>query len=78
MSLSIIVPVYNEIDQLKFTVKKLLTLKNKIKNLEIIFIDDLSRDNSFEFIKKISNKNSIIKVFKNIMFVFLCLIYPMT
>jgi len=65
MSLSIIVPVYNEIDQLKFTVKKLLTLKNKIKNLEIIFIDDLSRDDSFEFIKKISNKNSIIKVFKN-------------
>ena len=65
MSLSIIVPVYNEIDQLKFTVKKLLTLRNKIKDLEIIFIDDLSRDNSFEFIKKISNKNSIIKVFKN-------------
>ena len=65
MSLSIVVPVYNEIDQLKFTVKKLLTLRNKIKDLEIIFIDDLSRDNSFEFIKKISNKNSIIKVFKN-------------
>ena len=65
MSLSIIVPVYNEIDQLKFTVKKLLILKNKIKNLEIIFIDDLSRDDSYEFIKKISNKNSIIKVFKN-------------
>ena len=65
MSLSIIIPVYNEIDQLKFTIKKLLSLKKKIKNFDIIFIDDFSDDDSFNFIKKISNKNSLIKIFKN-------------
>ena len=65
MSLSIIIPVYNEIDQLKFTIKKLLSLKKKINNFEIIFIDDFSNDNSFNYIKKISKKNSLIKIFKN-------------
>ena len=65
MSLSIIIPVYNEIDQLKYTIKKLLSLKKKIKNFDIIFIDDFSDDDSFKYIKKISNKNSSIKIFKN-------------
>ena len=65
MSLSIIIPVYNEIDQLKYTIKKLLSLKKKIKNFDIIFIDDFSDDDSFKYIKKISNKNSSIKIYKN-------------
>jgi dolichol-phosphate mannosyltransferase len=65
MSLSIIIPVYNEIDQLKFTIKKLLSLKKKIKNFDIIFIDDFSDDDSFNYIKNISNNNSLIKIFKN-------------
>ena len=57
MSLSIIIPIYNEIDQLKFTVKKLLLLKKKISNFKVIFIDDFSNDNSFKFIKDITKKN---------------------
>ncbi len=65
MSLSIIIPFYNEIDQLKFTLKKLSTLKKKIKNYEIIFIDDFSNDDSEKFIKKYTKKNSYIKIFKN-------------
>ena len=65
MSLSIIIPVYNEIDQLKYTIKKLLSLKKKIKNFDIIFIDDFSDDDSFNYIKNISNNNSLIKIFKN-------------
>ena len=65
MSLSIIIPVYNEIDQLKFTIKKLLSLKKKIKNFDIIVIDDFSDDDSFSYIKNISNNNSLIKIFKN-------------
>ena len=56
MSLSIIIPIYNEIDQLKFTVKKLLLLKKKISNFKVIFIDDFSNDNSFKFIKDITKK----------------------
>mgnify|MGYP006077758901 CR=1 FL=1 len=65
MSLSIIIPIYNEIDQLKFTVKKLLLLKKKISNFKVIFIDDFSNDNSFKFIKDITKKNSKIKIYKN-------------
>jgi len=66
MSLSILIPVYNEIDQLKYTINKLIKLKKKIKKIEIIFIDDFSNDASNLFIKKYSKKYSFIKVFKNI------------
>ncbi|MDC0328413.1 glycosyltransferase family 2 protein [Candidatus Pelagibacter sp.] len=65
MSISIIIPVFNEIDQLKFTIKKLTYLKKKIKNIEIIFIDDFSNDDSNQYIKDYSKKNSLIKIFKN-------------
>ena len=64
MSLSIIIPVHNEIKQLKVTIKKLLTLKKKI-NFEIIFIDDFSFDGSYEMIKKFQKRSNLIKVFKN-------------
>ena len=45
------IPVPNEVRQLKVTIKKLLTLKKKI-NFEIVFIDDFSFDGSYELIKK--------------------------
>ena len=65
MSLSLLIPVYNEIEQLQFTINKLKKLKKKINKLEVIFIDDLSTDGSNEYIKKNSKRNSYIKVFKN-------------
>ena len=65
MSLSLLIPVYNEIEQLQFTINKLKKLKKKINKLEVIFIDDLSTDGSNEYIKKNSKENSYIKVFKN-------------
>ena len=65
MSLSIIIPVYNEIDQLEHTIKKLFKLKNKIKNVEFIFIDDFSTDKSYQTIKLLSKKKSYIKLFRN-------------
>ena len=65
MTLSLIIPVYNEIEQLKFTVKKLLKLKKKINKIEFIFIDDFSTDDSFNFLKKISNKIRSVKIFRN-------------
>jgi dolichol-phosphate mannosyltransferase len=63
-SLSIIIPVYNEIEQISLTINKLTRLKKKI-NFEVIFIDDFSTDNSFKEIKKISKKKKYIKIFKN-------------
>ncbi len=64
MSLSIIIPVYNEVRQLQITIKKLQILKKKI-NFEIIFIDDFSNDGSYELIKRIKKNKKNIKVYKN-------------
>lgn len=65
MSLSIIVPVYNEEQNAIKTINNLIKLKRYIRKFEIIFIDDFSNDNTFKKIKKISRKNYFIKVFKN-------------
>ena len=63
-TLSIIIPVYNEYDQIDLTIKKLIQLKKKIK-FELIFIDDFSTDNSYQKLNKIRKNNRFIKVFKN-------------
>lgn len=65
MSLSIIIPAYNESKQINFTVKKLNSLKKKIKNFEMIFIDDLSDDNTFIILNKLQIKYKNLKVFRN-------------
>ena len=65
MSLSIIIPVYNESKQISVTVKKLQKLKNKLKIFELIFIDDLSTDSTFKILSGYQKKNKQIKVYKN-------------
>ena len=65
MSLSIIIPAYNETNQIDLTVKKLNALKKKINNHEIIFIDDFSEDNTYQKLKKIEKAHNRIRVFKN-------------
>ena len=65
--LSIIVPVYNEINTLEIIIKKLvnLTLYNNV-NKEVIIIDDFSSDGSAEIIKKYGDNYDFIKThFKN-------------
>jgi len=64
MKLSIIIPVYNEIAQLDKTIKKLASLKKKIK-FELIFIDDFSNDGSYAYIKNLKKRFNFIKIFKN-------------
>ena len=65
-SLSIIFPVYNESNRLKecFNDINKFNIIKSIKNIEYIFVDDGSRDNSFnlisQFIKK--KKNLLIKL----------------
>ena len=63
--LSIIVPVYNEVNTLEIIIKKLVGL-NLYKNIkkEIILIDDHSTDGSTEIIRKYeSNNNELIKTY---------------
>ena len=58
MSISFIIPAYNEESNIENTYKNLTkAIKNvKLKDLEIIFINDGSTDNSLKIIKKISKK----------------------
>ena len=65
MTLSLIIPVHNEIDQLDYTLKKLIKLKTKINQLEFVFIDDFSTDGTFKFLKKYSRNKKFIKLIKN-------------
>ena len=74
MSLSIIIPVYNEVKQLKVTIKKLPKLKKFFKNFEIVFVDDFSNDETFNFLKKVSCQKKFIKVIKNIKVILVILI----
>ena len=65
MSLSIIIPVYNESKGIEKTVNSLKKIKKNIKKFNLIFIDDFSTDNTFDLINKLSKKYSFIKIFKN-------------
>ena len=65
MSLSIIIPTYNEVKQLKYTIKKLQLLKKKINDYELIFIDDFSNDGSYQKLVSFKKKYSKVKIFKN-------------
>ena len=66
MSLSIVIPVYNEDKQLHNTVKKINKISKRIKDYEIVFIDDFSSDNTKQIIKKSIGSNKKIKYYKNI------------
>ena len=65
MTLSIIIPVYNENENIIKTIKNLNDIKSKVKKMEIIFIDDFSTDNTLKFLQKYSKKYSFIKFYKN-------------
>jgi len=59
MKYSIIIPVYNEANNIPIIIKKICKLLNKSrKTYEIIFVDDDSKDNSFNVFKKFKNKKT--------------------
>ena len=53
---SIVIPIFNEEKNI-IKLKNLINEKFKLKNYEIIFVDDNSKDNSKKVLKKISQKN---------------------
>lgn len=62
MELSIIIPVYNSAKILPTLVGEVeKALDNKIKKMEVIFVNDFSIDNSWEIIKKLSKEKKFIK-----------------
>ena len=54
MKISVIIPVYNEVESINELYKQLLKALQEFSRYEIIFIDDGSSDGSVETIKKIS------------------------
>ncbi len=65
MSLSLIIPVHNEVNQIKFTLKKLTKFKKIFKKFEVIFINDFCTDGTEKIIKKFMKKRNFIKFYNN-------------
>jgi dolichol-phosphate mannosyltransferase len=65
MEISIIIPVYNEEQNLAELYERLYAVLNKLgKTYEIIFVDDGSKDRSFKILRSLNQKNKRIKVIK--------------
>ena len=60
-SISIIIPTYNEIQNILPLVRKIRSALNSKINWEIIFVDDNSPDKTFEKIKLLKKDNSNIR-----------------
>ena len=61
--LSIVLPVYNEEENITLQYEKIIETVDQLKkSYEIIFVDDGSRDRSFEILERIAKKNKRVKV----------------
>ncbi len=63
-NLSVIIPIYNEIDNLGQLINRLVdVLESFCNRYELIFIDDHSSDGSFGFLQSASIRNSNIRIY---------------
>ena len=63
--LSVVIPVFNDQEVLNELYKRLKPVLDKISNkYEIVFIDDGSKDNSFQRLKSLQEKDKSIKIIK--------------
>ena len=66
MSLSILIPCRNEKHTISYSIKLLIKkISSKIKNYEIIVINDFSSDNTLKIISKLSKKYKVVKSINN-------------
>jgi len=65
MDISVVVPVYNESENINKLVEKLNSVLSKTgKEYECLFVDDGSRDDSYEVLKELKKKNNFIEIVK--------------
>jgi len=63
--ISIIIPVYNEVDNIVILLRELKEmLNNFVKNTEIIFIDDGSSDGSYDLLSNLKKNGEDIKIMR--------------
>lgn len=62
MNVSIIIPAYNEEENIPKLLDSLLNLKSSLKDFEIIIVNDNSNDSTGLISEKYSKKNKIVKV----------------
>ena len=60
--LSLVIPCYNEEKTLRSIVEQVLLLRNRSVDLELVIVDDCSRDNSLEVARQLGNEYPGIKV----------------
>lgn len=60
---SVVMGAYNREKSIKKSVESIL--KQTYKNLEFIIVDDFSKDNTYDILKKIQQKDSRVKLFRN-------------
>ncbi len=66
VELSIILPVYNEEENLKPTVELLIEkISILIRNFEIVIVDDGSKDKTYQIAKELSERNKFIRIIKH-------------
>ena len=68
MKISVVIPVFNELESLPSLVKELKINLNNFKEWEVIFVDDGSSDKSNNWLFKLSNENDnfkLIQFFRN-------------
>ncbi|MCL2283274.1 MAG: bifunctional glycosyltransferase family 2/GtrA family protein [Fibromonadales bacterium] len=63
--LTLIIPCYNEESSLKACVEKCLELKNHVTDLELIIVDDCSKDSSLAVANELAGKYSEVRVLKH-------------
>ncbi len=65
MKYSVVIPVYNEVDNLPLLMEEVLSTMNQTEeSFEILLIDDGSVDGSFQLMKELSHKHPQIRYFK--------------
>ena len=68
MKISVVIPVFNELESLPDLVEELKLNLNNFKDWEVIFVDDGSSDKSNNWLFKLSNENDkfkLIQFFRN-------------
>ena len=61
---SLVIPCFNEIENLKFYKKTFISYLNQNINNEVVFVDNGSSDNSFEYLNSNFSKFSNVKIIK--------------